>query len=138
MSIPFSLLLELQLSVGWHILYSPVKLLCWFFLICLSDVLIRQFPFYYLPNHSYILLYHLVSYSWLLDGFLSQIELSIFDWAYFIISSSLLKWSLFISILCFNSVGIFITNIFNAVSGSLFSFLLLMQLRVALLPFQYT
>ena len=90
------------------------------FFFFFSVVLTGWFPLFYLPDHLCILLCHLSGYSLLLEYFfISKIELSIFDWVIFIVSRSLLKWSVFISVLFLNSVSIFITKFLNSVSHRL-------------------
>ena len=66
-----SLLLELLLCIGWHILYYPIDLICSFIFVCCPDCAIPIFQSY-LIHHSGVLLCNLVSYSLLLDCFLSQ------------------------------------------------------------------
>ena len=80
-------------------------ILLFFSFVFLSTVLIGWCPLFYLSNHFFILLCHLVSYLLLLDCFLSQyltyllFVLSIFYWFVFMVFNSLLQWSAFLSII---------------------------------------
>ena len=67
-----------------------------------------------LPDHFFFFLCHLVG-CLLLSAL--EIELQIFDWFIFIVSSSLLQLSAFILIIFPNSVDIFITTFINSGFG---------------------
>ena len=79
--------------------------------------------------------------------FTSVTEFFIYDWAFFIFSSSLLKISLCSSIIYPNSVNILITNALNSVPLQMVyfcfiiyffrGFLLLFKLRAVPLPFHF-
>ena len=85
------------------------------------------FPLFYLPDHFCVLLYHLVCYSVLLVFFYFGYWILHF-WGIFIFSSSLLKNSLYSSILFPSSGNILIMNVWNSlfdkllISASLFIF----------------
>lgn len=89
--------------------------LSFFFFSCLSVYCSDwRSQLFYLPDHLFIFLCHLVGYLLL---FVLEIELHIFDWFVFIVSSSLLQLSALIAIIFLNSVDIFITTFINSGFG---------------------
>lgn len=116
-----------------------------FSFVFLSSVLTGWFLLLCLPDHLLVLLFHLFGYSLLLDCFFtSEIASPIFNWLVIIVSSSLLHWFLFISVL-FNSFSSFTNTSLNERPGRLVNscfiicsfrwFLLVFYLRVVTLPF---
>ena len=95
-------------------------LLFLFSFVFLSAVLIGWFLLFYLP---YQLFFSSALFSLLFIAFssvfISAIGLSNFDWLRFIVSSSLLQWSSFLSIAFLNSFSIFITSFLNSGFGRL-------------------
>lgn len=82
-------------------------------------ILIELLSLFYLPGYLCILLYHIGCYS-LFPGCFS-FQLLYFQLSFlFILSDSLLKFLLCLSILSPNSFSILITNVLNSLSGKLF------------------
>ena len=112
--IPISLLfLEPLLCIGCHALHYPIDLACCFhfFLhlsVCCSDRVIS------IILSSRALIHSSASFNLLFIAFrlvfILAIELSNFDLFLFMIYSSLIQWSAFISIIFLNSFSIFITS----------------------------
>ena len=116
-SVSLSLLLLVFLCIGCHTLYYPIDLICFFHfsfsVVFLSTLLIGDLHCS-IFQITYLFLCHLVGYL-LLSAL--EIELHIFDWFIFIVSSSLLQLSAFILIIFLNSVDIFITTFINSGFG---------------------
>ena len=131
----------MQMLAGLMLSQRALKLFLVFKHVFLFAVLFVWVPLFYLPDHLYILLYHLICYSFLRSVyFISAIELFISN-CVFIFPSCLLKISLYIPILFSNSFNIIITNALNALSGKPLiclviyfgrDFLLLFQLRAVI------
>ena len=104
------ILTHLMLSQRAFKLFSVFK-------ICCSDWVIFIIP----PDHLWVLLYQLATYSFLWLFFFYFSSWIFHFWlSIFYVSSSLLKFSLCSSILFLNSVNILITSALNYLSGKLF------------------
>ena len=115
--IPISLLfLEPLLCIDCHALHYHIDLACCFHFfshlsVCCSDCVIS------ITLSSRSLIHFSASFSLLFIAFrlvfILAVELSNFDWFLFIISSSLLQWSAFISIIFLNCFIIFVTSLWR-------------------------